>query len=113
MANRYWVAPGGVSTGTWDATTTTNWSTTSNGTGGASVPTSTDVAIFDSFSGAGVVTIGAASVPCSTLTLTGFTGTRSTVLTSRAMLTGISQQKQIDRVEHFSPLVYNFCINKI
>jgi hypothetical protein len=46
MANRYWV--GG--TGTWDATTTTNWSTTSGGSGGASVPSTADVAIFDSAS---------------------------------------------------------------
>jgi len=44
MANKYWV--GG--TGTWDATNTTNWSLTSGGTGGAAVPTTADVAIFDS-----------------------------------------------------------------
>lgn len=43
MANRYWV--GG--TGTWSSANTTNWSTTSGGTGGATVPGSTDVAIFD------------------------------------------------------------------
>ena len=43
MANRYWV--GG--TGTWDSTTTTNWSATSSGTGGASVPTATDSVFFD------------------------------------------------------------------
>lgn len=40
---RYWV--GG--TGYWDATTTTHWSATSGGAGGASVPTSTDDVIFD------------------------------------------------------------------
>ena len=43
MANRYW--RGG--TGTWDATTTTNWSATSGGSGGASVPTSADSVFFD------------------------------------------------------------------
>lgn len=43
MANRYW--RGG--TGTWDTTTTTNWSTTSGGAGGASVPTTADSVFFD------------------------------------------------------------------
>jgi fibronectin-binding autotransporter adhesin len=49
MANRYWV--GG--TGTWNTTTTTNWSATSGGAGGASAPTSADNAIFDSSSNGG------------------------------------------------------------
>lgn len=44
MADRYWV--GG--TGTWDTTSTTNWSATSGGAGGASVPTAADNVIFDS-----------------------------------------------------------------
>lgn len=44
MADRYWV--GG--TGTWNTTSTTNWSATSGGAGGASVPTATDNVIFDS-----------------------------------------------------------------
>jgi hypothetical protein len=43
MANRYWV--GG--SGTWNPTSTTNWSTSSGGTGGASVPTGVDNVIFD------------------------------------------------------------------
>lgn len=43
MADRYWV--GG--TGTWDTTSTTNWSATSGGAGGASVPTVADNVIFD------------------------------------------------------------------
>ena len=42
MANRYWV--GG--SGTWDATTT-NWSATSGGASGASVPGASDTAVFD------------------------------------------------------------------
>ena len=50
---RYWV--GG--TGTWDATTTTNWSATSGGAGGASVPTSADNVIFDSLSNATAYTV--------------------------------------------------------
>lgn len=43
MADRYWV--GG--SGTWNTTSTTNWSTTSGGTGGASVPTAADSVFFD------------------------------------------------------------------
>lgn len=46
MASRFWV--GG--TGNWDASTTTNWSATSGGAGGASVPTSSDSVTFDSAS---------------------------------------------------------------
>jgi hypothetical protein len=61
MADRYWV--GG--TGTWDASTTTNWSTTSGGAGGASAPTSADNAYFDDESDTGAaftVTIGTGAV---------------------------------------------------
>jgi hypothetical protein len=47
MADRYWV--GG--TGTWDATTT-NWSATNGGAGGASVPTASDDVFFTSLSNA-------------------------------------------------------------
>lgn len=54
MANRYWV--GG--TGTWDTTSTANWSTTSGGAAGASAPTSVDVAIFNANAGTGTVTLG-------------------------------------------------------
>ena len=43
MADRYWV--GGP--GTWNTTTTTNWSATSGGSGGAAVPTNTDSVFFD------------------------------------------------------------------
>ncbi len=43
MADRYWV--GG--SGTWNGTNTTNWSTSSGGVGGASVPTSSDNVFFD------------------------------------------------------------------
>jgi len=47
MAARYWV--GG--SGTWDSTTTTNWSISSGGAGGASAPTTSDNAVFDANSG--------------------------------------------------------------
>lgn len=68
MADRYWV--GG--SGTWDATTTTNWSATSGGAGGASAPTSVDNAIFDSASNATLytVTVGINAV-CNDLTAAG------------------------------------------
>ena len=55
MADRYWV--GG--NGTWDASTTTNWSATSGGATGASAPTTADNAIFNGSSGTGAVTINA------------------------------------------------------
>lgn len=67
MADRYWV--GGA--GTWDSTTTTNWSATSGGAGGASVPTSVDNAIFNSASypsGAVTITMGT-SQSCLNLTV--------------------------------------------
>jgi hypothetical protein len=66
--DRYWV--GG--SGTWDATTTTNWSATSGGAGGASAPTSTDNVIFDSASNATAytVTVGTNAV-CEDLTAAG------------------------------------------
>lgn len=46
MATRYWV--GG--SGTWNNVTTTNWSATSGGAGGASVPTANDDVIFNAAS---------------------------------------------------------------
>lgn len=49
MADRYWV--GG--TGTWDATTTTNWATATGGAGGASAPTVADNVFFDGNSNTG------------------------------------------------------------
>lgn len=52
-ANRFWV--GG--TDTWDATAGSKWSTTTGGAGGASIPGSADVAIFDT--GSGTVTVAA------------------------------------------------------
>jgi hypothetical protein len=64
MATRYWV--GG--SGTWDTTTTTNWSTASNGAGGASAPTSADNVIIDTSSGTGTITCTAGV--CNNLTVT-------------------------------------------
>jgi hypothetical protein len=64
MATRYWV--GG--SGTWDASTTTNWSATSGGAGGASAPVAADTVIFDSASGTGICTTAAGSA-CAIATL--------------------------------------------
>lgn len=69
MATYYWV--GGA--GTWNATTTTNWASTSGGAGGAGVPTVADFVYFDANSGAGVVTLSG-SPAAGLLTCTGFTG---------------------------------------
>jgi hypothetical protein len=70
MANRFWV--GG--SGTWDTTSTTNWSATTGGAAGASAPTSADVAIFDANSGAVTVTLGE-NVTAFAMTYSAFTGT--------------------------------------
>lgn len=69
MAARFWVTGG---TGNWNSTT--NWSTTTGGASGASVPTSVDTATFDAASGSGIATLDI-SPTIQTLTCTGFTGT--------------------------------------
>jgi len=71
VANRYWV--GG--TAAWDGTIGLKWALTSGGIGGQLAPTTADTVFFDANSGAGTVTIGAGVATCSTLTMTGFTGT--------------------------------------
>ncbi|HTA62777.1 MAG TPA: hypothetical protein VK835_09990 [Bacteroidia bacterium] len=68
-ASRYWVTGG-----TGNYASTTNWSTSSGGSSGASVPTSTDDALWDGNSGSGTVSIST-SVASLTATFTGFTGT--------------------------------------
>lgn len=54
MAQRFWVTGG-----TGNTNSTTNWSTTSGGASGASVPGTTDDAIWDVNSGTGTVTVNA------------------------------------------------------
>ena len=64
MADRYWV--GG--SGNWSSTNTANWSTTSGGAGGASVPTINDRVFFDAGSDSGgsfVVTLQNSPRVCS------------------------------------------------
>ena len=70
MANRYWVG-----SGTWNTSSTTNWSASSGGAGGASVPGAADTAYFDANSGACTlgsdVTVGAVNQTGYTNALTG------------------------------------------
>ena len=81
MATRYWV--GG--TGTWDGSTTTNWSATSGGAGGASAPTTADTAIFDANSGTGTCTTAATAV-CGPVTIN--TSTLNLALGANLTLSG-------------------------
>lgn len=82
MADRYWV--GG--TGTWSSTSTTNWSTSSGGASGASVPTAADNVIFDANSnvGTGAFTVTMANTPrvCNDFTASGLDGTMTLAGTS-------------------------------
>jgi hypothetical protein len=82
MANRYWV--GG--TGTWDSTSTTYWSTSSGGAGGASVPTAADNVYFDANSNVGTdaFTVTMATTPrvCNDFTASGLDGTMTLAGTS-------------------------------
>lgn len=73
MANRFW--RGG--TGTWDASDTTHWSTSSGGGGGASVPTASDDVFFDanSFSGIGQTVTLSDTRPCNSLDFSAVTNT--------------------------------------
>jgi hypothetical protein len=74
MADRYWV----LGTGTWDATSTTNWSASSGGAGGASVPTASDNVFFDANSNvlATAFTVTMANAPrvCNDFTASGLDG---------------------------------------
>jgi len=86
MANRYW--RGG--SGTWDTTTTTNWSTSSGGAGGASVPTASDSVIFDQAATYTVTMTGALTCLDFTMsaasgTVTFSTGTSPTLAVSGSM----------------------------
>lgn len=72
MADRYWV--GG--TGTWQAGNTANWSFTSGGGGGYSVPTAADNVFFTAASGTGTVTLSG-TCACLSFNSTGYTGSIS------------------------------------
>jgi len=81
MADRYWV--GG--TGTWDGTSTANWSASSGGASGASVPTAADNVFFDAGSDAGgIFTVTMATTPrlCNDFTASGLDFTMTLAGTS-------------------------------
>jgi hypothetical protein len=71
MPNRYWVAGG---SGNWNGTDTNNWSDSSGGASGASVPTTADDVFFDANS-SGTVTIASGNTGAKSINCTGFTGT--------------------------------------
>lgn len=81
MPDRYWV--GG--TGTWNTSSTTNWSATSGGASGASAPTSADNVFFDanSDSAGANFTVTCTAAVCANLSVTNTTpvGTYSGSLT--------------------------------
>jgi len=84
MADRYW--RGG--TGTWNTTSTTNWSDTSGGAGGFSVPTAVDNVIFDQAATYTVTMTGAltcANITVSAGSVTFATGTTPTLAISGSM----------------------------
>jgi hypothetical protein len=82
MADRYWI----LGTGTWDSTSTTNWSASSGGAGGASVPTASDNVFFDANSnvGTGAFTVTMANTPrvCNDFLASGLDGTMTLAGTS-------------------------------
>jgi|GEM_PF-3455523 len=82
MADRYWI----LGTGTWSSTNTANWSATSGGAGGASVPTASDNVFFDANSnvGTGAFTVTMANSPrvCNDFTASGLDGTMTLAGTS-------------------------------
>jgi hypothetical protein len=84
MANRYWV--GG--TGTWNTTSTTNWSANPGGTAGASVPTAADSVFFDQATTYTVTMTGALlclDITVSAGTVTFATGTTPSLTVSGSM----------------------------
>ena len=84
MADRYW--RGG--TGTWNTSSTTNWSDTSGGAGGFSVPTAVDNVIFDQAGTYTVAMTGAltcADITVSAGSVTFATGTTPTLAISGSM----------------------------
>jgi hypothetical protein len=82
MADRYWI----LGTGSWSSTNTVNWSASSGGAGGASVPTAADNVFFDANSNVGTTafTVTMANSPrvCNDFTAAGLDGTMTLAGTS-------------------------------
>lgn len=71
-ADRYFINPGGNVT--WDGLSDAYWSTTSGGSGGASVPGLGDNVYFDANSGSYLVTGSYGAANCNNIDFTGYTG---------------------------------------
>ena len=82
MADRYWI----LGTGTWSSTNTTNWSDSSGGLGGFSVPTASDNVFFDANSNVGTTafTVTMANTPrvCNDFLASGLDGVMTLAGTS-------------------------------
>ena len=82
MADRYWV----LGTGSWSSTNTVNWSDSSGGLGGFSVPTAADNVFFDANSNVGVTafTVTMANTPrvCNDFLASGLDGVMTLAGTS-------------------------------
>ena len=82
MADRYWI----LGTGSWSSTNTVNWSDSSGGLGGFSVPTASDNVFFDANSNvlATAFTVTMANSPrvCNDFTASGLDGTMTLAGTS-------------------------------
>jgi hypothetical protein len=82
MADRYWI----LGTGSWSSTNTVNWSASSGGAGGASVPTASDNVFFDVNSNVGTTafTVTMANTPrvCNDFLASGLDGTMTLAGTS-------------------------------
>ena len=89
MANRYWVGTSALNrSGTWDTTTTSVWSTSSGGAGGASVPTAADSVFFPNAATYTVTMTGALAcldITVSAGAVTFATGTTPTLAVSGSM----------------------------
>lgn len=84
MAARYWVK---ILGGTWDNADTTNWSATSGGLPGASVPVAGDDVYFDGNSGTGTITLNY-SPTIQTWDHTGYAGTFASTGSITIIVTG-------------------------
>lgn len=81
-ASRFWV----LGTGTWDSSTTTNWSATTGGAGGASVPGSADSVTLNGSSGGGTVTLNfGGTITIQDISTGAFTGTFDNSVNSNDM----------------------------
>jgi len=90
MADRYWI----LGTGTWNSTSTTNWSASSGGAGGASVPTAADNVFFDANSNvlATAFTVTMDNLPrvCNDFTASGLDGAMTLTQTGGATTLTVS-----------------------